>query len=84
MFWHRHDWHGMGKYGEQTNPYGKHDFVKTEYYELVKCSKCGVTAKEIYNDWVHPVKEEDNHSIEWRADHSMIMRTGGWKYEILK
>jgi len=79
---HKHEWHKISsQHKEESQPYGRHGFVKTIYYYDVQCPKCGETKKEIYNYWIHKPENSFNQKNKCIVDHSSIIRMDGPWYK---
>ncbi len=75
---YRHEWHQVSsKSYNEDRPHGT--FVRTIYYHIEECCKCGKQRKAIYNAWIH--KLEPENTIERRADHSCMMWIAYREYE---
>jgi hypothetical protein len=80
---HSHEWQYPEGYKghELTRPYGNQGFVRTIYFYIQKCSKCGEQRRRIYNDWIRDPKNDPDPEDQWAANHACIMVQGGLGYE---
>jgi len=80
MFGHRHDFHKIDyKARQEDKPHGT--FVRTIYFYIEECSKCGEQRKQIYNDWIHKPKNDPDPDDKYTPDHACSMVIGGLGYE---
>jgi hypothetical protein len=83
MFGHRHEWHEIKEidYHQEDRPHGKHGFVRTIYFHIEECCKCGEKRKAIYNDWIHKPENDPEPKDRWAVAHASICVLGGLGYE---
>ena len=82
MFGHKHEWHQIDyKSRQEDRPHGNHGFVRTIYFNIEQCCKCGEKRKDIYNDWIHKPENDPEPNDKYTANHACIMVMVGLGHE---
>jgi hypothetical protein len=84
MFGHKHEWHQVSNRNYQEDrPHGKQGFVRTIYFNIEQCCKCGEQRKALYNEWIHKPENDPDPKSQWTCNHAVIGVLGGLGYEKL-
>lgn len=82
MIFHRHDWHQVSyETYHEDKPHGT--FIRTVYYHIEECSKCGQQRKAIFNDWVHKPDSKEHIDDKWVINREAVGWIGHREYEPL-